>query len=82
MDYMVVINYENLKKLCLNCDKLNTEDYWCKECSSKLLQQDFPNWTSGNNLLIGSFKKLNCMLRVGLKSYNGFLIINLKISNV
>src|ERR1044072_2401836 len=54
MDYMVVIDYandENLKKLCLNCNKLNTEDYWCKECSPKLLQQDFPNWTSGNEFI-------------------------------
>ncbi len=48
---MIVIDYANLEKLCSNCNKPNTEDHWYKYCNSKLLQQNFPNWTSGNEFI-------------------------------
>ncbi len=48
---MIVIDYANLEKLCSNCNKPNTEDHWYKDCNSKLLQQNFPNWTSGNEFI-------------------------------
>src|ERR1044071_7429495 len=51
---MVVIDrvgYKYLKKVCPSCNKPNIEDFWCKECNPKWLRQDFPNWTSGNELV-------------------------------
>src|SRR5437016_1571226 len=35
--------------LCPECNQPNTEDDWCKECCSKKFQQNFGNWTSGND---------------------------------
>ena len=35
--------------LCPECNQPNTEDDWCKECYSKKFQQNFGNWTSGND---------------------------------
>ena len=29
----------------------NTTYYWCNQCNAKRFQQDFPNWTSGNNYI-------------------------------
>src|SRR5579859_5883549 len=34
--------------LCPECNQPNTWNNWCKECYSKKFQQDFDNWTSGN----------------------------------
>ena len=34
--------------LCPECNQPNTDDNWCKECYSKKFQQNFGNWTSGN----------------------------------
>ncbi|GBC02657.1 hypothetical protein RclHR1_04730018 [Rhizophagus clarus] len=34
--------------LCTECKQPNTSEKWCKECNSKRLQQNFGNWTSGN----------------------------------
>ena len=42
---------ERYKKngLCKECNRLNTGDYWCNPCNAKNFQQNFKNWTSGNN---------------------------------
>src|SRR4051812_12401192 len=46
---------EELKKLykknglCEECKQPNTGDKWCQSCNSKRFQQNFKNWTSGNN---------------------------------
>src|SRR5207248_1956779 len=39
--------------LCPECNKPYTDDYneWCNQCNAKRFQQDFPNWTSGNNYI-------------------------------
>jgi serine/threonine protein kinase len=37
--------YEN----CKECNQENTEYDWCKACNAKRFQQNFKNWTSGNN---------------------------------
>src|SRR5437763_5532421 len=37
--------------LCPECNKPNTDDEWCNQCNAKRFQQDFPNWTSGNNYI-------------------------------
>ena len=34
--------------LCPECNQPNTWGNWCKECYSKKFQQNFGNWTSGN----------------------------------
>ncbi|RGB37565.1 hypothetical protein C1646_42742 [Rhizophagus diaphanus] len=34
--------------LCPECNQPNTDRNWCKECNSKRFQQNFDNWTSGN----------------------------------
>src|ERR1044072_6349186 len=35
--------------ICKECKQENTEFKWCKECNAKRFQQNFKNWTSGNN---------------------------------
>jgi hypothetical protein len=35
--------------LCTECNQPNTWHNWCKECYSKKFQQNFGNWTSGND---------------------------------
>ncbi len=52
LNYMVVRTL-NLKHFCLDCDERYTDidTKWCKGCNSKLFQQDFPNWTSGNEFI-------------------------------
>src|SRR5438046_4140201 len=42
---------ERYKKhgLCEGCKQLNTSHCWCQPCNSKHFQQNFKNWTSGNN---------------------------------
>ena len=41
--------------LCPECNKRYTYqdsyDKWCNQCNAKRFQQDFPNWTSGNNYI-------------------------------
>ncbi|EXX57695.1 Cdc15p [Rhizophagus irregularis DAOM 197198w] len=37
------------KVLCEECKQGNTEDDWCKACNAKHFQQNFENWTSGND---------------------------------
>ena len=34
--------------LCPECNEPNTGDEWCQQCNAKRFQQNFPNWTSGN----------------------------------
>ncbi|POG67170.1 kinase-like domain-containing protein, partial [Rhizophagus irregularis DAOM 181602=DAOM 197198] len=36
-------------KICKECEKENNKNRWCKECNTKHFQQNFKNWTSGNN---------------------------------
>jgi hypothetical protein len=46
---------EELKKryiyngLCKECKQPRTGSNWCRMCNSKRFQQNFKNWTSGNN---------------------------------
>ncbi|RGB27367.1 kinase-like domain-containing protein [Rhizophagus diaphanus] len=35
--------------LCKECKQPNTGDDWCKSCIAKHFQQNFKNWTSGND---------------------------------
>ena len=42
---------ESLFGLCPECNKPNTDDFWCNQCNAKQFQQEFPNWTSGNNYI-------------------------------
>ncbi|POG67850.1 kinase-like domain-containing protein [Rhizophagus irregularis DAOM 181602=DAOM 197198] len=35
--------------LCQDCKQPNTGETWCKSCNSKHFQQNFKNWTSGND---------------------------------
>jgi hypothetical protein len=34
---------------CKECYQKNNKYRWCKECNAKNFQQQFKNWTSGNN---------------------------------
>ncbi|RGB39025.1 hypothetical protein C1646_664950 [Rhizophagus diaphanus] len=34
---------------CEECKQENTGRYWCKACNANRFQQNFKNWTSGNN---------------------------------
>jgi len=45
-DQYILINQEY--GLCPECNQPNTDKNWCKECYSKKFQQNFSNWTSGN----------------------------------
>jgi hypothetical protein len=35
--------------ICKECNKENTADEWCRSCNAKRFQQNFENWTSGND---------------------------------
>ncbi|EXX76073.1 Mkk1p [Rhizophagus irregularis DAOM 197198w] len=37
--------------LCLDCNQPKTSFYWCQNCDTKRLQQDFNKWTSGNDFI-------------------------------
>ena len=37
--------------LCRECNQRNTGHLWCKACNTKHFQQNFENWTSGNNYI-------------------------------
>jgi len=41
----------DLKRLCPDCNELWKKDGWCWECNVQWFQQDFSNWTSGNDLI-------------------------------
>ncbi|EXX50297.1 Cdc15p [Rhizophagus irregularis DAOM 197198w] len=47
------ICYDNIREkkygTCKECKQLNTGLNWCQTCNSKRFQQNFSNWTSGNN---------------------------------
>ena len=47
-DLVEWIRYNQKCGLCPECNQPNTYDNWCKECYSKKFQQNFGNWTSGN----------------------------------
>ncbi|RIA83026.1 kinase-like domain-containing protein [Glomus cerebriforme] len=34
---------------CIECKQINMGENWCQICNSKRFQQEFNNWTSGNN---------------------------------
>ena len=34
---------------CEECNRKNTSFEWCKVCNAKHFQQNFENWTSGND---------------------------------
>ncbi len=34
--------------LCYNCNQPKTDHYWCRHCNTKIFQQEFSKWTSGN----------------------------------
>ena len=34
---------------CEECNQKNTDYYWCNPCNAKRFQQNFKNWTSGND---------------------------------
>ncbi|CAB4416234.1 unnamed protein product [Rhizophagus irregularis] len=42
-------NHEEKNGICLECKQINTGNNWCKTCNSKRFQQNFDNWTSGND---------------------------------
>src|SRR5436305_2020025 len=45
------LDVTNKYGLCPECNKPNTDYYWCNQCNAKRFQQDFPNWTSGNKYI-------------------------------
>ncbi len=46
MEYGSMQNYYGC---CEECNQKNTRIDWCQACNSKRFQQNFNNWTSGNN---------------------------------
>ena len=46
-----------MDELCPECNKPNTDYSWCNKCNAKRFQQDFPNWTSGNNYIDNFIQK-------------------------
>ncbi|RHZ86453.1 hypothetical protein Glove_50g35 [Diversispora epigaea] len=44
------ISKQKKKSICSECNqKCDNYDRWCKPCNSKHFQNDFNNWTSGND---------------------------------
>ncbi|RHZ83830.1 hypothetical protein Glove_87g152 [Diversispora epigaea] len=37
------------RKICPECNQKDTSPNWCRQCNSKHFQNDFNNWTSGND---------------------------------
>src|SRR5947209_16863727 len=38
--------------LCPECNEPFIDyNHWCNQCNAKRFQQEFPNWTSGNNYI-------------------------------
>src|SRR5436190_22919230 len=48
---------DNIHGLCPECNKPNTGYKWCNQCNAKRFQQEFPNWTSGNNYIDNFIKE-------------------------
>ena len=48
MDEELKNNYKKYG-LCEKCKQPKTRHYWCQEFNTKLFQQNFQNWTSGNH---------------------------------
>jgi hypothetical protein len=42
-------NCEEKNGRCVECKQINTGKNWCQNCNSKRFQQNFDNWTSGND---------------------------------
>ncbi|RIA82572.1 kinase-like domain-containing protein, partial [Glomus cerebriforme] len=47
-NYMVVMGYQDV---CDQCLWPPTEKKWCNSCNSKRFQDEFKNWTSGNEII-------------------------------
>ncbi|EXX62449.1 kinase-like domain-containing protein [Rhizophagus irregularis DAOM 181602=DAOM 197198] len=48
--YACIYNYREKKYgKCIECKQANTGQDWCQTCNSKRFQQNFNNWTSGND---------------------------------
>ena len=47
-DFVEEIKLNQEYGLCPECNQPNTDESWCKECYSKKFQQNFGNWSSGN----------------------------------
>src|SRR2546430_830000 len=45
-EFLILARYHGS---CPECNQPSTGKRWCKECNSKKFQQNFGNWTSGNN---------------------------------
>jgi hypothetical protein len=48
VDFYKVAAFKQTYGLCPECNQQNVDNNWCKECNSKRFQQNFGNWTSGN----------------------------------
>src|ERR1051325_1195229 len=45
------IIFDSFYGLCLECNEPKTDFKWCQQCNAKRFQQDFQNWTSGNEYI-------------------------------
>ncbi|RGB24519.1 hypothetical protein C1646_676323 [Rhizophagus diaphanus] len=54
---------------CVDCKLKNTVKNWCQPCNSKRFQQNFDNWTSGNN----DIDKLIQNTQLSAKNYHQIL---------
>ncbi|RHZ83884.1 hypothetical protein Glove_87g132 [Diversispora epigaea] len=48
--------------ICPECNKKYPEYYWCKPCNSTHFQNDFNNWTSGNDKIEKLIQNAQLML--------------------
>ncbi|UZO22852.1 uncharacterized protein OCT59_015201 [Rhizophagus irregularis] len=53
--------------LCEDCKQPKTDRKWCKSCNSKHFQQNFKNWTSGNNEIDKLIQKAQLNAKENLK---------------
>src|SRR6266542_1297945 len=44
--FIIILRFYRTMSFCKDC---HTEYRWCKACNVKHFQQDFNNWTSGND---------------------------------
>jgi len=54
---------------CKECFEINQTENWCQKCNAKRFQQDFPNWTSGNEFIDKGIQKA----QLNAKNYEGVL---------
>jgi hypothetical protein len=45
----IIKNCEEKYGRCVECEQIYTGENWCQNCNSKRFQQNFDNWTSGND---------------------------------